>query len=276
MNLQIILIAISAALLASTIALAILWRSAKKKNLEYEEMSKEYEAIRQAVDDQKDEPGEPLPDAVARIVGICQAYMPIMDDLIAARREIKDATDPQQAFPACAIELAKCVGRNKVLWSKSIRDNEEASADFALRLDKMAKDIKDAYKPAEAEAVGLLVKDHIRPMLDSLPNYRSFGENERNEILAEMLSLAFATIDAMLYTRQSDPANNDNLLQMKMLRGEISDQAAMEAARKVTSLESETPLWAIRLNTLLQDLADKYSLPKRSLLLRGYRFDIGA
>lgn len=276
MTIQTILIIISAALLVATIVFAALWLKAKAKNSEYTQMNDDYKRICDSVEDYKTDPDESTADTVDALIKTNDVYAPIMDDLIAARKEIKEAVATQHSYPRNAMLLAECIGRRKVLWDKSICTDEQTSKDFTQTLAQIAKEIKDSYKPSEAEAVGLLVKERIRPMLDSLPNYRSFGENERNETLYEMLSLAFATIDAMLFTRQADPANNDNLLQMSLLRGDISDQAAEESARKVTALESETPLWAIRLNTLLQDLADKYHLPKRALILRGYRFDLGA
>lgn len=276
MTTSIIFIIISAALLIATIVFAMLWRNATAKNAEYRQMCADYDRIRELLKDYKSTPDENEADVVDSLVQTCDVYSPIMDDLITARKELKEAVEAPHPYPADAMRVVDCVRNNKVLWEKSVRADEDASRSFAEKLAAISKNIKESYKPAEAEAVGLLLKEHIRPLLESLPNYRSFGENERNEALAELLRLAFATIDAMLFTRQADPSSNENLLQIQLMRDEISDQAAEQKARKVTGLESETPLWAIRLNSLLQDMAVKYSLPRQSLLLKGYRFDLGA
>lgn len=275
MTTSIIFIIISAVLLIATIVFAMLWRKAIAKNLEYRQTSSEFNNICQLVQDYKSNPDENASDVVETLIKTYDVYSPIMDDLIEARKEMKEAVESHD-YPANAMRMVGCVLHNNVLWDKSARTDKEIGKDFSEKLESIAKDIKDSYRPAESEAVGLLVKGHIRPLIESLPNYRSFGEKERNEALADLLRMAFATIDATLYTRQADPASNENLLQMQLLRGEISDQAAIQKARKVTTLESETPLWAIRLNSLLQDLAEKYHMPKQTMLLKGYSFDFGA
>lgn len=275
MTIEIIFIILSAVLLITTAAFAALWLKAKSKNAEYEQMSSDYEQLLKTVEDYKSDEDAGVAGVVKNLLETMDVYSPIMDDLIAARKELKAAAESAEGYPANAIAIVDCVSKDKVLWDKATRGDEETAKAYEERLGQIAKDIKDSYKPAEAEAVALLVKSHVRPMLDSLPNYRSFGEKERSEILEDIISMAFATIDTVLYTRQSDPENNENLLQINMLRGAISNDSAEAESRRVTNLESETPLWAIRLNTLLQDLSDKYDMPKRTLILKGYKFEIG-
>lgn len=274
MTIETLFIIVSALLLISTLVFVWLWRGAVAKQKEYRQKSEDYDKICELA--KTCDPDKSATEVMEELIKVWKTYAPIMDFLVVARKELKEAAESPASYPHNAIGIINCIAANEVLWTKQVRDDEEAGKAFRERLVNIAGQIKDTYKPAEAESVGLLVKDHIRPLLESLPNYRAFGENERNQILHDVLALAFATIDAMLYTRQADPDNNDNLLQMKLLRGEITQEGALEAARKVTPLESETPLWAIRLNILLQDLADKYGMPKSSLYLKGYRFEIGA